>query len=271
MRNKYHYLLLMICLVLPLVALTGATENQYHLVWADNFNGNRLDTAVWRVIKGNGRQYGENGYGNGELEYYTGRPENIDVKDGHLVITARKKPYRDEPYTSARIRTKNSYSWKYGKFEARIKLPYGHGMWPAFWMLPVSNRTGLGCRLSHTPEIDIMEMIGRNPSTDYGTAHWYVNGHHMKGGKYRLKKGNLADGYHTYAVIWSPDRIQWLLDGNPFFEVNRDSLKPYKWPYNKKFTLILNLAVGGIWPHNPDSTTQFPQHMYVDYVRVYRK
>ncbi|HKJ32209.1 MAG TPA: glycoside hydrolase family 16 protein, partial [Balneolales bacterium] len=128
------------------------------------------------------------------------------MKDGKLIITARKEKYNGEDYTSGRIRTRDHFAWKYGKFVARIKLPYGHGMWPAFWMLPAENKTGLGSRLSQTPEIDIMEMIGRNPATDYGTGHWWNHGAQMKGGHYTLKNGNLSDAYHTYSVTWGPKR-----------------------------------------------------------------
>ena len=271
MKSTGYSKILFLIVCLPVFAISCVHKGKYRLVWSDEFNGTALDTTQWRIITGNASQYGKPGYGNGELEDYTANKGNITVRNGKLIITARRDSINGKNYTSARIRTRDNYSWKYGKFVARIRLPYGQGMWPAFWMLPTENKTGLGCRLSKTPEIDIMEMIGRNPATDYGTAHWWANGHHMKGGHFMLPTGNLSDGYHTYAVEWGGHSIKWFFDGKQYFEVTSDDVQPNQWPYNNKFTIILNLAVGGTWPGNPDSTTHFPEHMYVDYVRVYQK
>lgn len=239
------------------------TPTKYELVWSDEFNESRIDTSKWTFEQGNGY----NGWGNHELEYYTDRNENASIQDGDLVITARKENYKNRRYTSARMKTAFKGDWKYGKVEARIKLPAGQGMWPAFWMMPTDNVYG---GWPKSGEIDIMEMIGRDPSTVYGTVHYGDHTHHYKGGKFTLSKGILHDTFHTYAIEWQPGKIQWLFDKKPYFQVTPDSLKPDSWPFKQRFYIILNLAVGGDWPGNPDSTTVFPQKMIIDYVRVYQ-
>ncbi len=238
--------------------------SKYKLVWNDEFNGSVLDTSKWIFEHGTGYH----GWGNNELEYYTDRPENVRVKDGDLVIEARKGNFKGSQYSSARIKTAFKGDWKFGKVEARIKLPVGQGIWPAFWMMPTDNVYG---RWPKSGEIDIMEMIGKNPATVYGTVHYGEQTHHQKGGNYKISKGILHDGFHNYAIQWQPDKIQWLFDGKPYYQVTTDSLKPDLWPFKQRFYIILNLAVGGQWPGNPDSTTVFPQKMLVDYVRVYQQ
>lgn len=240
---------------------TGGT---YKLVWSDEFNEKTVNNAVWTFESGTGG----NGWGNNELEYYTGRPVNVKTEGGNLVITARKEDYENRHYTSARIKTKNHGDWLYGKFVARMKLPKGEGMWPAFWLMPTESAYG---GWPHSGEIDIMEMIGAEPSTVYGTAHYGTQTHHQHGCHTSIGQGTLSDGFHTYSVEWSPDNIRWFFDGKQYCQVSKSSIAPEHWPFDQNFYIILNLAVGGNWPGNPDSSTVFPQKLIVDYVRVYQK
>lgn len=244
---------------------------KYKLVWSDEFDGTTLDLSKWTYEVGNG----VNGWGNNELEYYTSRSQNISVENGYLAITAQKENYGSFNYTSARIKTQGKFSFRYGKAEARIKLPYGNGIWPAFWMLgdDISTVGWPSCG-----EIDIMEMIGGSgvgntgtqlsDSTVYGTLHWNQNGHVQSGGKISLKSGRFADGFHLFGVIWTPQLIKFYVDSTIYYQI--DISPAWMSAFQNKFFIILNLAVGGNWPGNPNSTTVFPQTMLVDYVRVYQ-
>ena len=243
----------------------------YKLIWSDEFNTTALDLSKWSYEAGNG----SNGWGNKELEYYTNRTQNVTVNDSALAITALKENYSGYGYTSGRIKTQDKFSFRYGKIEARIKLPYGRGIWPAFWMLG-DNINTVGWPACG--ENDIMEMVGGqgkngttilSDSTIYGTAHWSSNGQHASYGKsYTLPSGRFADGYHIFSVTWDKSKIVWYVDG---IEYNRLDITPAGLSaFQNKFFIILNLAVGGNWPGNPDGTTAFPQTMKVDYIRVYQ-
>lgn len=244
----------------------------YELVWNDEFYGNELDLTKWAYQKGNGSDYGLNGWGNNELQFYTDNVENINVEDGILRITALKESFSGSDYTSARIRTAGlaNGNWQYGIFEASIKLPIGQGLWPAFWMLPEENVYG---GWPKSGEIDIMEAIMHIPNEAHGTVHygqpWPNNSYSGKG--YTLVAGNLNDDFHTYKIKWEENKISWFIDNQQFYQVTPDTLAPQKWPFDQAFHILLNVAVGGNWPGNPDSTTTFPQNMDVDYVRVYQK
>jgi len=245
----------------------------YQLEWADEFSGpdgSAPDGTKWAI------QTGGNGWGNNELEYYTARPQNVQVSGGNLVITALREDYTDPDqvarhYTSARLQTKELFSQRYGRFEARIKIPKGQGMWPAFWML------GNNIDTAGWPacgEIDLMENIGREPSIVHGTLH--APGYPPEGytAAYTLPNGQaFSDSFHLYAVEWEPRQIRIYVDGNLYAtDTQAGSPAPNSWPFGRQpFFLLLNLAVGGNWPGNPDATTQFPQPMLVDYVRVYQK
>lgn len=188
------------------------------------------------------------------------------------MISALRENYRGSRYTSARLVTKNKGDWLYGRFEIRAKLPYGQGIWPAIWMLPTDWEYG-GWPISG--EIDIMELVGHEPGTVYGTIH-YGNPHTYTGAHYSLPAGQtFADDYHVFALEWEPGEIRWYVDGYPYqtqTEWFTSSTKGvYPAPFDKRFHLILNVAVGGVWPGYPDETTVFPQVMSVDYVRVYQK
>ncbi len=239
----------------------------WKLVWHDEFEGVRPDPGKWTYAVGG------NGFGNDELEYYTDRPQNVYEQDGNLVLNAIEEQYTgadgvSRAYTSGRIRTKGKFSQTYGRFEARIKIPYGQGIWPAFWMLGDD-----GAKWPDCGEIDIMENIGREPGTVHGTIHGPgYSGARGISTPYKLPGGeSFSAGFHVYAIEWRPESIQWYVDDALYRTVTPADLPAgAKWVYNHPFYLLLNLAVGGRWPGNPDATTSFPQKMYVDYVRVYR-
>jgi beta-glucanase (GH16 family) len=238
----------------------------WNLVWEDEFaqaNGTSPDTNKWVCQTGSG------GWGNNELEYYTSRTNNVRIENNQLVIEARQENYLGSSYTSARLKTQGKAAWAYGRIEARIKIPRGQGIWPAFWMLG-ANITPVGW--PGCGEIDIMENIGREPGLIHGTVHGPgYSGSSGIGGPYALPGGAaLADDYHIYAVEWTTNRIKWFVDGLQYFSVNPASLPAgASWVYTQPQFVLLNVAVGGNWPGNPDGTTTFPQRMLVDYVRVY--
>ncbi|HEY4959541.1 MAG TPA: glycoside hydrolase family 16 protein [Terriglobales bacterium] len=245
----------------------------YQLVWADEFSGtdgSAPDATKWAIQTGGG------GWGNNELESYTARPANVQVSGGNLVITAIKEDYTGADgiarhYTSARMQTKGLFSQQYGRFEARIKIPKGQGMWPAFWML--------GNNIDTVPwpacgENDIMENIGKEPSIVHASLHagGYTGGEVSV--PYTLTNGqSFADDFHIFATEWESQVIRFYVDGNlyaTYTPASTPSGSP--WPFDSQpFFMLLNLAVGGDWPGDPDATTQFPQQMLVDYVRVYQK
>ncbi len=234
----------------------------YQLVWFDEFSNATIDAANWT------HETGGSGWGNNELEYYTNRNVNSYIENGSLIIEAKKESYGGKNYTSARMITKGKKYFTYGKIEARIKLPYGQGIWPAFWLLG-ENISTVGW--PKCGEIDIMELIGggANDKKVYGTVHWESNGHASYGGNYSLGTGIFADNYHVFTIVWNTKSIQWFVDGSKYVTI--DITPAGLAAFHKNQFIILNLAVGGNWPGNPDATTIFPQKMYVDYVRVYQE
>ena len=230
----------------------------YTLVWNDEFDGTAIDLSKWS------REVNGDGGGNNELQYYTNLAENSFVENGTLVIQAFKKNYLGKEYTSARMRTLNKGDWTYGRFDIRAKLPYGQGLWPAIWMLPSDWVYG-GWPTSG--EIDIMEMLGHQPYKIYGTIHYgpsYPN-NQKSGGSFSLPSGLFSSDYHVFSIEWDSTGIRWLMDGYKYHTEIHGK------PFDQRFHMLLNVAVGGNWPGNPDQTTSFPQRMYVDYVRVYKK
>jgi beta-glucanase (GH16 family) len=236
------------------------------LVWADEFaqaDGTPPDSAKWVY------DIGAKGWGNNEKQYYTSRTNNARIEDGKLVIEALQESYSGANYTSARLKTQGKAAWTYGRMEARIKIPRGQGIWPAFWMLG-TNITSVGW--PKCGEIDILENIGREPTIAHGTLHGpgYSAGKGI-GGTYSLP-GNpaLADDFHVYGVEWTTNQIKWFVDGKQYFSVTPEQLPAATtWVFTQPQFILLNLAVGGNWPGNPDATTTFPQRMIVEYVRVY--
>jgi beta-glucanase (GH16 family) len=228
------------------------------LVWNDEFNGSTVNTTRWNFETGGG------GWGNNELEYYTGRTDNAYQDQGCLVIKAQQEIYQNRGYTSARMTTAHKGDWLYGRVDVRAKMPAGKGLWPAIWMMPTDSYYG---SWPASGEMDIMELLGDNPSKVYGTIHWAVSGQHVStGGSYTLPGStSFATGFHLFSYEWSADSVKWFVDGRQYFSVHNGS------PFDKRFFLILNVAVGGNWPGNPDASTVFPQTMVVDYVRVYKK
>ncbi|MGA2176836.1 MAG: glycoside hydrolase family 16 protein [Verrucomicrobiota bacterium] len=252
----------------PTSPATAAPAAGWRLVWSDEFNqpdGSAPDPAKW------GYDTGASGWGNNELEYYTSRTNNARIQDGKLVIEARKENLGGKNITSARLLTMGKGSWTYGRFEARIKIPRGQGIWPAFWMLGTNIDS---VKWPNCGEIDIMENIGREPGTVHGTVHGPgYSGADGIGGPVTLPGGvAVADDFHVFAVECEPERITWFMDGRQYFSVTPSQLpKSTRWVFNQPKFLLLNLAVGGVWPGYPDDTTTLPQRMVVDYVRVYGK
>ncbi len=230
-----------------------------NLVWSDEFDGQAVNEANWSF------QTGGSGWGNNELQYY--RPENATVEDGVLKITAREENYRGKNYTSTRMRSMGKADFTHGRFEARIKMTIGQGIWPAFWMMPTDSVYG---GWPKSGEIDIMENIGHEPSQVHGTLHYGDPTHQFSGNSFKLFGGQrFTDDFHIFAIEKDPNEIRWYVDGVLFNTLTPDEIQPEFWPFEERFHFILNLAVGGNWPGNPDETTLFPQVLEVDYVRVY--
>ena len=250
-----------------------ATDAKWKLVWSDEFNGpngSSVDPSKWVF------DLGGKGWGNQELESYTDRPQNAYLQDGNLVIQVRQENYTgadgvSRNYTSARLKTAGKFSQTYGRFEARIKIPFGQGLWPAFWMLGNDiGKTGW----PDSGEIDIMENIGKEPSIVHGTIHGpgYSGADGLEARLTLPAHRRFADDFHVYAVEWEPNTIRFYVDDELYVTRTPSSLPAgRKWVYDHPFFPLLNVAVGGDWPGNPDATTVFPQTMLVDYVRVYRR
>ncbi|MBN2048317.1 MAG: family 16 glycosylhydrolase [Anaerolineaceae bacterium] len=242
---------------------SAADSNDWQLVWSDEFDGSEINPDNWTYDIGGG------GWGNAEWEYYTDREKNARIEDGLLVIEAHKETFQGNDYTSARVKTQGLQTFTYGRIEARMKLPYGPGIWPAFWMLG-EDITTEGWPVCG--EIDIMENIGREPEIVHGTLHGpgYSAGNSI-GAPFELESGAFKDDFHVFAIEWIPEQITWFVDGEPYETITPDRLPPSaEWVYDDPFFIILNLAVGGNWPGYPNESTIFPQQLLIDYVRVYQ-
>jgi beta-glucanase (GH16 family) len=238
------------------------TPEEWKLVWGDEFDGHSLDPQDWVFDQGGG------GWGNEEWQYYTDRPENARIEDGALVIEARQEDYGGRHYTSARLKTQGRLAWTFGRMEARLKVPFGQGIWPAFWMLG-ANIGQVGWPACG--EIDIMENIGREPAIVHATLHGSgYSGDAGVSGLHTLTEGAFSDDFHIFAMEWEATEIRWYLDGD-LYQTKTLADVPGRWAFDHPFFILLNVAVGGKWPGYPDETTVFPQRMYVDYVRVYQK
>lgn len=245
--------------------ITPETYPGYTLAWADEFNGTEINESDWT------HEIGGHGWGNNELEYYTDRAENSFISEGALVIEAKKENFSGSQYTSARMITKDKKIFTHGRVDVRAILPEGQGVWPAIWMLG-NNISSIGWPACG--EIDIMELVGHEPSTTHGTAHWGEQGQGysiFKGEGYDLSNGaKFSDEYHVFTIIWEFGEIEWFVDDNSFFKLKNSDVNG-AYPFDQDFFFILNVAVGGNWPGNPDGTTTFPQRMVVDYVRIFDK
>lgn len=213
-----------------------------------------------------GRGPNGDGWGNQELQYYTDRPTNVRIANGNLQITVREETFQGAQYTSARLLTKDLFDKKYGRFEARIQLPTGQGIWPAFWMLGAdideNQWPGAG-------EIDIMEYRGQNPTVLIGSVHGpgYSAGNAISK-EYRLQNDRFDTSYHIFGIEWSPEAINFYVDDVLYNQITPEDVTG-EWVFNKPFFLLMNVAVGGNFVGPPNAETQFPQTMLVDYVRVY--
>lgn len=278
--------------------LSQEREAAWKLVWSDEFEGKEIDRSKWDFDLGNGFfNYDANqwisGWGNNELQYYTREPGNAFVKEGMLHIRALKESLHGCGFTSAKLKTKTRdgkvlFSQRYGRFEFRAKLPTGRGLWPALWMLPAEEKYG---GWAASGEIDVMEARGQEPTKVLGTLHyggrWPANAQSSK--DYVLPQGGTIAEFHRYAVEWEPGEIRFFVDGQQYATqsfwwssskkagdkgvppANDADLNPWPAPFDQPFILVMNLAVGGQFLGNPDSTTVFPAELVVDYVRVYEK
>ncbi|WP_425420424.1 family 16 glycosylhydrolase [Phaeodactylibacter xiamenensis] len=256
--------LLFSCLLTSIPAQIQA-QPCMELIWADEFDGTALDTNNWSYDLGDGCP-DLCGWGNNEWQFYTDAPENIKVENGLLVITGREDSTAFSDFTSAKIISQGKADFRYGRFEARMRLPQGQGVWPAFWMLPTESVYGIWPR---SGEMDIMEMIGTNPGQLVGTVHTGMP-YDYESGYYDLPAGQiLADNFHVYAMEWEPDSITWFIDGIQYHQLTPDDIGPWA-PFQEDFYLIINLALGGNWPGDVDPAV-LPQTLEVDYVRVYNR
>lgn len=257
-------------------AFGGAAANaQWSLHWADEFDGSQLSTEHWEAQIGTGTAYGlPAGWGNNELQYYTNFANNLAVSNGTLKITARRQNFGGQPYTSARIRTQGKVDFKWGRIEARMKIPSTSGVWPAFWMLPTDSPYG---GWAAGGEIDVMESVNQATRV-HGTIHFGGNWPNNTSNGGSISNGNnFGDSFHEYAVEWDPDQMRWYLDGQLFHTVNSSQWFSTEGggnpraPFDHQFHLLLNVAVGGDWPGDPGPNADYPQTLEVDYVRVYRR
>ncbi|MEZ2415042.1 family 16 glycosylhydrolase [Muriicola sp. E247] len=224
------------------------------------------NSSIWGFDIGTG----QNGWGNNELQYYTDRPENVTVNNGVMVITVREESFQGSNYTSARLITKGKFEQTYGRFEARIRVPYGQGIWPAFWMLGVEDSPSeiwpfIG-------EIDIMEMRGQDPTTLIGSLHGpgYSAGEAISK-EYVLQNDRLDTGFHIYGIEWGPDYVNYYIDDVLYNQITPEDLpEGSEWVFDNDFYILMNVAVGGNFVGSPNAETVFPQTMLVDYFRAYR-
>jgi len=254
------------------VGLSPSTSGSrsWELVWSDEFEGGEVDRSKWNFVHGGG------GFGNSELQHYTTRHENARVKDGTLSITARCERYGHEYFTSAKLTTQHIADWGPGhRVDVRARLPSGQGTWPAIWMLPVEDSYG---DWPKSGEIDIVEAVGCTPGKVWGTVHTGAYNHMHNTQAYNTEALSVGE-WHTYSIQWGEKGLEWFVDGQLFSAFSPSEQSSDKWPFNKQFYLILNLAVGGSWGGNClnhkrpscSSHAQFgnPQVMEVDYARVY--
>ena len=284
MKNKVLYRYLksilgypMIGLGLLLLVLGCETDDSQtvarltNLVLSEEFNTDGApNPAVWNYDIGIGPD--GDGWGNQELQYYTDRPDNATIQNGVLLITAREEAFEGAQYTSARLQTKDIFEQQYGRFEARIRLPFGQGIWPAFWLL--------GADIDENPwpgagEIDIMEYRGQEPTILVGSVHGpgYSGGDAISK-EYILENDRFDIGFHVFGIEWGPDFINYYVDDILYNQitpkdVDEETNGQGTWVFNKPFYILMNVAVGGTFVGSPNAETQFPQTMLVDYVRVY--
>ena len=264
-------------------------KTKFNLVFADEFDVNGApDASKWTFDIGKGPL--NDGWGNKELQYY--KSENTIVQNGFLIITAKSEAFGGLNYTSSRLKSRNKFEQKYGRFEARIKLPQGKGMFPAFWLLgsnfcesqtlvdknvicdsALPNYESGNVLWPQCGEIDIMEYLGNKPTEVFGTIHGpgFAGGNSISK-KYSLINDRFDTGFHVFGIEWTENYINWYVDNTLYNQITRQDVakKEGEWVFNNSFYMLLNLAVGGNLPQDPDANTTYPQRMIVDYVRVYQ-
>jgi len=240
----------------------------YTLFWNDEFNGSALDVSAWSNESGDGCP-GLCNWGNNELQYYTSPPNNLFFQDGKMIIEAKAESFGGKNYTSARIKTQHKKTFQFGRIDIRAIMPKGKGLWPAFWLLPQDNVYG---GWPKSGEIDMMELVGQEPSKVSGTLHYgpgpnstYISRN------YFLPASDFNDQFHVFSIEWSQDQIKWYVDDNLYSTINKTDMGANIYPFNEKFYFIINLSVGGNLPGAPDASTLFPQWLIIDYIRVYQK
>jgi beta-glucanase (GH16 family) len=251
--------------ILTIALAPNLARAGWNLVWDDEFSGTAIDTNHWTFETGN-----HGGWGNNELEFYTGRLGNAYVSNGVLHIVARRESTNGCTYTSARMKSAGLFSQKYGRFEFRAKFPQGKGYWPALWLMPQDSAYG---GWPECGEIDIVENKGDYPAVVQGTIHYSgADGRHLQSTDlYTFAPANGANNFHTYTLEWTTNSISWFVD-HDLYETQTNwstASAPYPAPFNQPFYIIMNLAIGGVYDGNPDTKTVFPGEMQVDYERVY--
>ena len=242
----------------------------WNIVWQDEFDKDSLDLTKWS------REIGGDGWGNNELQFYTDSDSNSYVENGNLILKAQVVPQGIGSskglryYSSARLRTYGKGDWKYGRIEVKAKVASGQGIWPAIWMLPTDWLFG---GWPSSGEIDIMEHVGYDLGVVHGSVHTEAYNHKINTQRSSARKiANVDTEFHVYSIIWDKDKISFFIDDVQYFLFENDQQGNYKtWPFDQRFHLLINIAVGGDWPGNPDNSTNFPRKMLVDYVRVYEK
>ncbi len=268
MLDRFWSGMVILCLCLHLSS--ARADLAWNIVWSDEFNGMTINPNTWTFESGN-----NNGWGNGELEYYTGRAQNAYVSNGLLHIVARQESYTGFSYTSARMKTQGHFAKAYGRFEFRAKLPPGLGYWPALWLLG-SNISAVGWPACG--EFDVMENKGSLLEKVQGTLHYSdASNHHLQAtGYYSFPSGDSVTNFHSYMIEWSTNVARWYVDNHPYETQTNwsSSTGTYPAPFNQPFFIVMNLAIGGGYLGNPSSSninanTAFPGDMQVDYVRVW--
>ena len=242
----------------------------WNIVWQDEFDKDSLDLTKWS------HEIGGHGWGNNELQFYTDSDSNSYVENGNLILKAQVVPQGIGSskglryYSSARLRTFGKGDWKYGRIEVKAKVASGQGIWPAIWMLPTDWLFG---GWPSSGEIDIMEHVGYDLGVVHGSVHTEAYNHKINTQRSSARKiANVDTEFHVYSIIWDKDKISFFIDDVQYFLFENDQQGNYKtWPFDQRFHLLINIAVGGDWPGNPDNSTNFPRKMLVDYVRVYEK
>jgi beta-glucanase (GH16 family) len=260
----------MLFILTSAIFLTGYSQVERKLVWSDEFDkAGAPDASKWGYDMGDGCP--DNcGWGNNELEYYTNESKNVRVEGGNLIIEAHKEEKGGKPYTSTRIVSKGKGDWLYGRVEVKAKLPKGRGTWPAIWMLSTDWSYG---GWPESGEIDIMEHVGFNPGVVHGTIHTEKY-NHIKNTQIgeQVQVPDFDQAFHIYAIEWTKDKIDFFIDTNLYLTINRNPSDDFNgWPFDKRFHLIMNLAVGGNWGGQKGvDESIWPQKLEIDYVRVYR-